>query len=91
VALPARFALFQNYPNPFNPTTEIKFTLAAQSPVRISVYNSLGEQITTLVNSTMPAGSHTVRWNGEHAASGIYFYRMEAGAFTDIRKMLLIR
>lgn len=94
--LPTRFALTQNYPNPFNPTTTIEFNLPNGAFTRLVVYNVLGQQVTTLVNETLPAGTYAVEWDG-HAAdggtapSGIYFYRLEAGSFTETRKMVLVK
>ncbi|HEY3295565.1 MAG TPA: T9SS type A sorting domain-containing protein [bacterium] len=90
-AVPERFALLQNYPNPFNPSTRIQFSLAAQVHVRLQVYNELGERVSTLLDGSRPAGTYTLMWDGKNAAAGIYFYRLEAGSFTETKKMLLIR
>jgi tartrate-resistant acid phosphatase type 5 len=94
--IPTVFALDQNYPNPFNPTTTIQFELPSQANVEVRVYNLLGEEVVTLVNEVREAGVHTVVWNGMNNAgvqvtSGIYFYRMKAGSFTAIKKMVLLR
>jgi flagellar hook assembly protein FlgD len=93
---PIEFALMQNYPNPFNPTTTIEYQLAAQSMTNIEVYNMLGERVVTLVNEVQPAGFYTVQWNGASqsgmkVATGVYFYRMRAGDFTTVKKMLLMK
>lgn len=89
--VPTNFELSQNYPNPFNPTTNIKFNVSEQSNVKLTVYDALGREVTTLVNSEMSAGTHQVTWNAANIASGIYFYRMEAGDFVTIKKMLLMK
>jgi hypothetical protein len=96
VVVPRGFSLSQNFPNPFNPTTQINFTLPAASLVRLDVYNTVGQKVSTLANEHMAAGTHTVTWNGrtsngEPAASGVYFYRITAGDFNESRKMLLMK
>jgi hypothetical protein len=95
-AAPRSFALYQNVPNPFNPTTRIRFDLPQAAAVRLVVYNVNGQMIRVLANSQMPAGAREVTWDGRDsagraAASGIYFYRLDAGSFTQTRKMILIR
>lgn len=95
-ARPAVFALYQNVPNPFNPETQIRFDLVEADPVRLAVYDALGQPIRTLVASRLAAGSHLVRWNGRDAAdapvsSGVYFYRLEAGESVQVRRMLLLK
>jgi len=94
--LPDRYSLNQNYPNPFNPSTEISFALKADGNVKLSVFNVLGQQVRTLVDEYMPAGNHTITWDGRSedgstAASGIYFYRIQANDFVDTRKMTLLK
>lgn len=89
--LPVQFALRQNYPNPFNPTTEIKFALPEQSDVTIDIFNLLGQKVTTLVDGLLPAGYHQVVWDGSAVASGIYYYKITAGGFTDVKKMTLLK
>jgi hypothetical protein len=89
--LPAKFALDQNYPNPFNPETTIPFSLATRSQVRLEVYNVLGERVTTLVDEQLSAGSHTIRFNGNSLASGIYFYRLSTNDRQVSRKMMLVK
>lgn len=91
VELPAIFSLEQNYPNPFNPTTNIKFNLPEASDVKLVVYNMLGQQVGTLVNSNLPAGSHQVMFDARSLASGMYVYRMEAGNFVSTQKMMLLK
>ena len=94
--IPTSFELEQNFPNPFNPTTSIKFGLPTKSHVSVKVYNLLGQEITTLVNEDLSAGTHTTEWDGRdknqtEVASGIYFYKLIAGDFIDTKKMMLIK
>ncbi len=94
--LPTQFALGQNYPNPFNPTTEIRFDLPSRSHVNLSVYNLLGQRVRQLLDEERRAGSWIVSWNGSDdngnaVSSGVYFFKMEAGNFTDTRKMMLLK
>ncbi len=89
---PQDYELKQNYPNPFNPETTIEFRLAVASKVNISVYNVLGQQVVKLVDSKpMRTGKHFVSWRPKNAASGIYFYKIEAGDFVQVRKMMLLK
>ena len=89
--LPGVFALNQNYPNPFNPTTQITFDVPKASFVSIKVYNVLGQEVATLVNSFQQAGSHPATWNAAGFGSGIYFVKMQAGSFTATKKMILMK
>ncbi len=89
--IPNKYSLNQNYPNPFNPTTRIRFGLPNASKVNIEVYNSLGQSVAELVNEQKPAGYHSVQFDSDNLASGVYFYRIEAGTFTRVKKMLLVR
>ena len=94
--LPTQFALEQNYPNPFNPTTEIRYALPQRSDVQLVIFNALGQQIRTLVSRTQDAGFHEIMWdgkdsNGQSVASGIYLYRIAAGNFSAVRKMILMK
>jgi hypothetical protein len=88
---PTKFSLAQNYPNPFNPQTKIKYTLQNQGKTRLTVYNSLGIRISELVNEYKSAGSYEVNFDASQLASGIYFYRLESGDFTQTKKMVLLR
>ncbi|HTY39325.1 MAG TPA: S41 family peptidase [Bacteroidota bacterium] len=88
---PLIYNLSQNYPNPFNPTTAISYQLTAKSFVTLKVYDILGRQISTLVNEVRAPGSHIVRFDASTLSSGVYFYKLEAGDFTQTRKMVLIR
>ncbi|MCG3120070.1 MAG: hypothetical protein ALAOOOJD_02671 [bacterium] len=85
------FQLAQNYPNPFNPSTSIAFSLGKAGAVKLQVFNALGQKVATLVNGKMPAGQHSVIWDASNVPSGIYFYRLEAGAFSQTRKMVLMK
>lgn len=89
VALPRDFALRQNYPNPFNPSTAIQFSLPKTTHVTLKVYNILGEEVATLLNTQMNIGNHTIAWNPQGLPSGIYLYRLRADGFTSTRKMIL--
>jgi hypothetical protein len=89
--VPEKFVLYQNYPNPFNPTTIIEFVLPKNSELTLKIFNILGEEVATLISAPMPAGSHSVKWNASHIASGLYLYRLQAGDFVETRKMVLMR
>ncbi len=93
---PDKFTLYQNYPNPFNSTTKIKFFLKVNDDVQIKIYNLKGELVKTLISSKLKAGEHNVIWNGKDneeraVSSGIYFYKVESGNFSKIKKMILFR
>jgi hypothetical protein len=89
--LPSAFSLRQNYPNPFNPTTTIRYTLPYKSRVFLAVYNTLGQKIKTLVQESQEAGYHEVQFDGSNLASGVFFYRLQAGTYVQTRKLLLLR
>jgi hypothetical protein len=89
--LPEKFALYENYPNPFNPTTTIQYDLPEDVHVTITVYNINGRKIKELVNGFKQAGSYEVVFNGNGLASGVYFYKIQTGNFTEIKRMLLIK
>lgn len=93
---PARDFLAHNFPNPFHPRTEIAFSLARAGPVRMSVFTVSGVRIRTLIDGSLPAGPHRTRWNGTDdsgrpVASGVYWYRLDAGSFHAARRMILLR
>jgi N-acetylneuraminic acid mutarotase len=88
---PDVFVLHQNYPNPFNPTTVISWQLTIDSPVNLSVYNLAGQRVTVLVNEKQAVGSHSIEFDASNLASGIYFYRLEAGQHVDNRRMILMK
>jgi hypothetical protein len=88
---PEKIELFQNYPNPFNPSTTIRYALPVRSHVILTIFNTLGQQVATLVNESQDAGYHDVRFDGGGLASGVYFYRMIAGGKFEAKRFLLIR
>jgi photosystem II stability/assembly factor-like uncharacterized protein len=89
--VPDNFKLHQNYPNPFNPVTSIKYEIPAANFVTLNVYDVLGKQIFTLVNSKQAAGKYSIDFNAGDFASGVYFYKIEAGDFEEIKRMLLLK
>jgi hypothetical protein len=88
---PAEFALSQNYPNPFNPTTRITIAIPHAVFVTLEVYNLLGERVAVLVNGEREAGYYAEQFNAEGLASGMYFYKLQAGDFVQTRKLILLR
>jgi hypothetical protein len=84
---PLSFRLDQNYPNPFNPSTTISYVLPTASSVKLSVYDVLGQEVANLVNENQNPGSHTVNFNAANLSSGVYFYTIKAGNFTETKKM----
>jgi len=89
--LPSEFTLEQNYPNPFNPTTNIRFSLTEANQVKLIVYNTLGQEVATLVNEFMNAGTFEVNFDAKNLPTGTYFYSITAGEFNSVKKMLLIK
>jgi photosystem II stability/assembly factor-like uncharacterized protein len=89
--VPKKYSLSQNYPNPFNPSTTIEFSLPQTSHVTLRVYNMVGEEVAALVNEELNVGTYTTQWNASSVASGIYFYRLQAGDFLDTKKLLLLK
>jgi hypothetical protein len=89
--IPRGFALTQNFPNPFNPSTRIGYTIPSPSRVVLKVYTLLGQEVATLVNDEENAGYKSVVWDGAGLANGVYFYRIQAGAFSAVKKMLLLK
>ena len=94
--IPKAYSLSQNYPNPFNPTTTIKFDIRNKGQVSLRIYNVAGQLVRTLVDSELEAGSYAEEWtglnnDGSKVASGVYFYRLEAGSFESVKKMVLLR
>lgn len=89
--MPNSFSLTQNYPNPFNPSTEITYTVPAGSNVKIIVFNSIGEQVEVLVDGFKNPGTYKLNWDASRYASGIYFYRMQANNFSEVKKMVLLK
>ncbi|HRB01052.1 MAG TPA: T9SS type A sorting domain-containing protein, partial [Ignavibacteria bacterium] len=91
ITVPKDFSLNQNYPNPFNPTTMISFTIPQESFVSIKIYNSLGQEVTKLVNETKQAGNYDYNFDASSLSSGMYFYKIEAGDFKKVKSMVLLR
>ena len=96
INLPDSYGLFQNYPNPFNPEAEIRYQLPKSSEVSLNIYNLMGQEIKTLVNTYHSAGYYSVKWNGTNnqgmkVASGVYIYVMRAGSFVDVKKLVFIQ
>lgn len=89
--LPKEFALHQNFPNPFNPATVITFALPVTGPAELTVYDVMGRTISTLVDGETDAGEYSVTWDASSLASGIYFYRLTAGTYSSIRKMMVVK
>jgi hypothetical protein len=89
--LPVEFSLAQNYPNPFNASTTIKFSLPEASEVTIHIYDILGRSIETLNSGMQTAGTHSIVWNADNQPSGVYFYRIQAGNFSDQKSCLLLK
>jgi len=89
--VPTEFLLSQNYPNPLNPSTKIKYSIPQSSNVVIKVFDILGSEIETLVNEEKPAGTYEVNWNAANLSSGVYFYRLQAGDYTSVKKMILLK
>jgi len=91
VDVPLTYNLEQNYPNPFNPNTLIKYSVAKDGFVNVSIFNLLGEKVAALVQGNVSAGSYEVNFSASQLSSGIYFYSLEAGDFKAVRKMLLLK
>jgi len=89
--LPREFALHQNYPNPFNPATNIHYDLPRESKVSLTIFNVIGQEVTTLVNEVQTAGRYKLRWDARNLASGIYLYRLIAGEFVQTKKMMIVK
>ncbi|MDQ3022093.1 MAG: T9SS type A sorting domain-containing protein [Bacteroidota bacterium] len=89
--IPEKFSLEQNYPNPFNPSTVIRYSLIENSFTSLVVYDVLGNEVATLVNEKLNAGSYSVDFDGANYPSGIYYYRLESGSFSEVKKMILLK
>jgi hypothetical protein len=89
--IPREVSLSQNYPNPFNPATTIRFGLPEQADVRLEVYNLIGRRVAVLVSESRNAGWHTATFDASALASGVYFYRLQAGAMVITRKLTLVK
>jgi photosystem II stability/assembly factor-like uncharacterized protein len=89
--IPDKYFLFQNYPNPFNPATNIKFAIPKNEFVKITVFDMLGKELETLVNEQLQSGTYETNWNASNYPSGVYFYKLSAGDFSETKMMLLIK
>jgi hypothetical protein len=90
-SLPQTYSLLHNYPNPFNPVTAIGFQLSAYSFVSLKVYDVTGREVAALVSENLPAGSYRYEWDASGLASGVYLYRLKAGEFAEVHKMVLMK
>ena len=90
-AVPKRFSLDQNYPNPFNPATRIRYALPEPASARLTIYDVLGREVSVLVDRRQAAGTYEVTFEAGDLPSGVYFYRLETGPFSEIRQMLLVK
>jgi len=89
--IPDVYALEQNYPNPFNPTTTIKFSVAEATNVTLTIYNTLGQKVTELVNTKLAAGRYSYQWNAGTVATGMYIYELRTDNFVSVKKMMLLK
>jgi hypothetical protein len=89
--VPLQFTLYNNYPNPFNPMTAIAYSIPAQVNVRLSIFNILGERVETLVDEIKPAGNYKANFYASGIPSGVYFYRLEAGSFVEVKKLIFLK
>ncbi|TDI70291.1 MAG: T9SS type A sorting domain-containing protein [Bacteroidetes bacterium] len=89
--IPVEFELYPSYPNPFNPETTIQFDIAQQSNVRLVIYDALGREVDVLVSEQLTAGRYEYNWNASRQPSGLFLYRLEAGAFSKTGRMLLVK
>jgi hypothetical protein len=90
-AVPEQYALAQNYPNPFNPSTTIEYALPHRANIDLIVYNTLGQQVSTLVSGDQEAGYHEVKFDASSLSSGVYFYRLKAVDFVATKRFLVVR
>jgi hypothetical protein len=89
--IPLEYSLSQNYPNPFNPSTTINYSVPRSANVSLTIFNTLGQKVASLVNRREEEGYHQVIWNATNVPSGIYFYRLQAGEFLETKKIILLR
>jgi hypothetical protein len=88
---PGKFSLYQNYPNPFNPSTTIKFDIPEKSNVKLQVYDILGKVVDIMIDQVLEAGSYSYTYANKNLSSGVYFYQLTAGDFSEVKKMSLIK
>jgi hypothetical protein len=89
--IPDKYLLEQNYPNPFNPTTSIKYSVSSIQNVKLTVFNMLGKEVATLVNERQKPGEYEVKFDGTNLPSGVYYYKIVSGDYSEVRKMVLIK
>jgi len=89
--IPSAYTLGQNFPNPFNPSTKINFSIPVEGFVTLDVYNAIGQKVASLVNETKTAGNYSVDFDASSLTSGIYFYKISTGNFTETKKMILMK
>ena len=89
--VPDRFSLSQNYPNPFNPATTIKFEIRTSSNVKLTIFDALGRQLESLVNERLNTGTYSLTFDGGSFSSGVYFYKLDAGEFSETKRMILLK
>jgi hypothetical protein len=90
-AIPADFELSQNYPNPFNPSTTIRYSVPAAGSVQLKIFNILGQEVMTLVDGNLKAGSYVVVFDASHLASGVYLYQLKTDQYSNVKKMMLLK
>jgi hypothetical protein len=91
IPMPQVFSLSQNYPNPFNATTVIRYALPQPAHVKIEIFDILGRRVETIIDQRQPAGYHHIIWNGDRRSVGIYLYKIQAGDYSQTRKMILLK
>ncbi|MGE5456841.1 MAG: T9SS type A sorting domain-containing protein, partial [Methanococcaceae archaeon] len=89
--IPDEYTLNQNYPNPFNPATKISYSIPKEGNVKLTVYNLIGSRVAVLVDEYKPAGNYSIDFNGKDLSSGIYFYKLESGNFTSVKKLTFLK
>ena len=89
--IPTTFSLSQNYPNPFNPGTVIEYGIPTAAPVELKVFDLLGRELCVLVNKKQQAGTYQIQFDGQNLPAGLYFYRLQAGEFCEIKKMVIVK
>jgi hypothetical protein len=86
-----KYSLHQNYPNPFNPTTTIGYEIAKETHVSLTVFDTMGKEVAILVNELKPSGYYEVVFNAENISNGVYFYKIQAGDFSDVKKLIYMK
>jgi flagellar hook protein FlgE len=89
--IPRSFSLLQNYPNPFNPETKIEYSIQKSVNTKLAVYDLLGREVAVLVNEQKPAGKYQATWNASGSTSGVYFYKLQAGSYSETKKLMLLK